>query len=523
MYPTSLHLSCPKWVPTAKSQSSPVLDHGCNHQVIGPDHWARDPVRSECFQRLTELPVKYSSSTACIPPDLGTNTVYALDPSASHLVMDDVLDVGFRKKRVYRHGLKSGLSSRMTRSLKKNPHTSEKRCFMCGNVGHIETNPVCPKFSEPTPAFRFRATRVYESYIADDKELEEEPTHLLDDWTGSQYEGKDRDNTDLADLVNLLDDKEETDARVGVMRFHYYSLHVEPKDSEDMDEMDLVTQIIWEMQEIPPLMGQACIAGSNPPLFSLSAHMDLIHIMAYCESLELPELSKDEQGGCLRALKLAHLYPPRHKVVFEDLAHTFKVYNGPSPWSDSTTAHWEALLLLQVVEHHQAQAQAIEDDRYTPIADLSPYERLVGDQDVFRRAANRLNGHVAENLAIKQGIWDLCSMVQTAIDEAHHRSHHMRCPKVMFSLHGNVNRILPSTPPAPLLPPDEDGFILGGSVHDETHGHSPPPSYPGTPEDTDSGSDGYGELWVTLSTPEPDLPDHPALLGGDDAGGEHQH
>ncbi|KAJ7277822.1 hypothetical protein C8J57DRAFT_1503665 [Mycena rebaudengoi] len=44
---------------------------------------------------------------------------------------------------------------------------AEKRCFMCGNVGHIATNPVCPKFSEPTPACRFRATRVYDSYVAD--------------------------------------------------------------------------------------------------------------------------------------------------------------------------------------------------------------------------------------------------------------------------------------------------------------------------------------------------------------------
>ncbi|KAF8192705.1 hypothetical protein K438DRAFT_1969837 [Mycena galopus ATCC 62051] len=138
---------------------------------------------------------------------------------------------------------------------------SAKTCFSCGQVGHIASDPRCPKFNEsasraPRPALR--AGRVESSYSVDN-EYEPEDTQLNDGdpvaddlegtWGGGQYEAdelldrhdypadydaedpiEEGDPHEAPDLETLLQDDSAPEIRVGATRpmRRYFAMRVTP-------------------------------------------------------------------------------------------------------------------------------------------------------------------------------------------------------------------------------------------------------------------------------------------------------
>ncbi|KAJ7042868.1 hypothetical protein C8F04DRAFT_1251688 [Mycena alexandri] len=129
-------------------------------------------------------------------------------------------------------------------------NTSDDRrtCFKCGIVGHIGTNPICPRYSEPSvPGARVAAQRVVESYAggdvavdpaeAENPELAEGAEDLEGLWGGEQYD-PDFDPNSAPDLSHLMADEDDVEGvRVGAIQAHYYSLRVpEPAEVEVEDQ-----------------------------------------------------------------------------------------------------------------------------------------------------------------------------------------------------------------------------------------------------------------------------------------------
>ncbi|KAF7340073.1 Retrovirus-related Pol polyprotein from transposon 412 [Mycena venus] len=152
------------------------------------------------------------------------------------------------------------------------PIKVNKTCYACGIYGHTSADPVCPRFNEsasarpkavklaPRPAAQLHAQRVLASYSVDGEEVgvneadTRDPDHIShleeDDglWGGDQYsaneliddypaddEGEPEQLSDCPagdpnvapDLAELIESAESTEVRVGAMR-QYFSLRVEP-------------------------------------------------------------------------------------------------------------------------------------------------------------------------------------------------------------------------------------------------------------------------------------------------------
>ncbi|KAK7043304.1 hypothetical protein R3P38DRAFT_3347475 [Favolaschia claudopus] len=144
-----------------------------------------------------------------------------------------------------------------------------KTCFGCGLVGHIASDPVCPRFNEsvsnrPRTNAQIRAQRVVSSY-SDDEDGEEELASdeggsTADDevdglWGGDQYDGdvllddfpadhhsshnndeRDAEETnphEAPDLAELIDGAAPTEARVGAMQ--YFAMRIDNDETPDRE------------------------------------------------------------------------------------------------------------------------------------------------------------------------------------------------------------------------------------------------------------------------------------------------
>ncbi|KAJ7608286.1 hypothetical protein DFH06DRAFT_1346967 [Mycena polygramma] len=128
-------------------------------------------------------------------------------------------------------------------------NTEDKRtCYKCGVVGHIGSDPKCPKYHEhsPHPGARVGAQRVHESYSdggipPHDEFLEPQSADEDNDdeydglWGGGQYEPDEEDPNTAPDLAELtaLDDNEPV--RVGAIRARYYSMRVPTPQDEQLE------------------------------------------------------------------------------------------------------------------------------------------------------------------------------------------------------------------------------------------------------------------------------------------------
>ncbi|KAF8197236.1 hypothetical protein K438DRAFT_1760025 [Mycena galopus ATCC 62051] len=123
------------------------------------------------------------------------------------------------------------------------PNKSNKTCFNCGKIGHIASDPNCPRFNEsasarPRPAAQFHAQRVDASHsVEDHDELDDvdnndariEDEDLAGTW--GDYPGDQGDDGvdehEAPDLQELLGDRDEPEVRVGAM-WQYYAMRIAP-------------------------------------------------------------------------------------------------------------------------------------------------------------------------------------------------------------------------------------------------------------------------------------------------------
>ncbi|KAJ7088195.1 hypothetical protein C8R44DRAFT_892990 [Mycena epipterygia] len=134
------------------------------------------------------------------------------------------------------------------------PDHSHKSCFGCGGMGHIASNPICPRYNDSASSRpRVGAQHMLESYT----EVDEEPEDIdnLDNlsveaggdleglWGGSQYNADELpdgssdlgpDPNEAPDLDQLLGESQAKELRVGAMR-QFFSIRVNP-DTRDPDE-----------------------------------------------------------------------------------------------------------------------------------------------------------------------------------------------------------------------------------------------------------------------------------------------
>ncbi|KAJ7477734.1 hypothetical protein B0H11DRAFT_2234408 [Mycena galericulata] len=121
-----------------------------------------------------------------------------------------------------------------------------RTCFECGAVGHIGTNPRCPRYNDPpiVPGARVCTQRVLESYAdgheaPHDEYAAEDPEEAADEeleglWGGEQYMPDEEDPNTAPDLEALMPDDDEP-VRVGALYARHFALRIEEPE-EDADE-----------------------------------------------------------------------------------------------------------------------------------------------------------------------------------------------------------------------------------------------------------------------------------------------
>ncbi|KAJ6573748.1 hypothetical protein DFH09DRAFT_1078725 [Mycena vulgaris] len=226
------------------------------------------------------------------------------------------------------------------------PHSEDTRtCFKCGGVGHIGSNPRCPRFNEPTTA-RVGAQRVLES-CADGEHspndagvdaTEEGPAGDEYDglWGGLQFDPEDEDpnmSPDLAELVDMADSTGvEEDARMGAMRARYFSMRVPIPDEEDAAEAPMAsTSTASSAAVLDPVRMQIQL----PPDVRVYTDWDA---------------AEEARQASLAAASI----PERPVPTFESLLAEFEARSGTSSLSPSQSFELEAIDALGAEEHARA-------------------------------------------------------------------------------------------------------------------------------------------------------------------------
>ncbi|KAF7372297.1 Retrovirus-related Pol polyprotein from transposon 412 [Mycena venus] len=148
-----------------------------------------------------------------------------------------------------------------TPPLPRAPNSEDTRtCFKCGIVGHIGNNPKCPRFNDPSTVHgaRVGAQRVLESYADEGEALYDDNSGELDAgalryddemeglYGGDQSRQDEVDPNTAPDLAQLIDTDDNDEVRVGAIRARYFSMRIAEPDSETGEEVD---------REPPPVPG----------------------------------------------------------------------------------------------------------------------------------------------------------------------------------------------------------------------------------------------------------------------------
>ncbi|KAJ6482239.1 hypothetical protein DFH09DRAFT_1107375 [Mycena vulgaris] len=226
------------------------------------------------------------------------------------------------------------------------PHSEDTRtCFKCGGVGHIGSNPRCPRFNEPTTA-RVGAQRVLESYADGEHSLNDAGVDATEEgpagdeydglWGWLQFDPEDEDpnmSPDLAELVDMADSAGvEEDARMGAMRARYFSMRVPVPDEEDAAEAPTAsTSTASSAAVLDPVRMQIQL----PPDVQVYTDWDA---------------AEEARQASLAAASI----PERPVPTFESLLAEFEARSGTSSLSPSQSFELEAIDALGAEEHARA-------------------------------------------------------------------------------------------------------------------------------------------------------------------------
>jgi hypothetical protein len=394
-----------------------------------------------------------------------------------------------------------------------------------------------------------------DSYVANDNELGPEadsgPVH--DDWGGSQYDsGSEEPLHASADLAELTDSLDIEEARLGTMRYQYFSMRIPTYD-------DLITTPALELvSNLPPSLRHS--SG-----FHATARRDCEAISTHWRQQGLRALTYAEEERIITELRNAHHYSNDPILQFDVLAAEFETRHGDSPWSRSTEDVWQSLLQLQLAEHIRniQMLTSLESLALTP--EPSAQQLALMNVDKLRTIMDsQLAGDIARDMLygnltyLNQQSRDDANRVRellqsprssqsearaildTALDMLDSSMHttaqflrsvgDRRTMSTEFMLRLRYEHSLRSglrgALVGPMVPPPGVASILLVSIPDSDSedearnesgsegesppsiGSTPPPSYPGTPEHSGSEDDEAG-LWSEMSTPDPDIIDLP--------------
>jgi hypothetical protein len=385
--------------------------------------------------------------------------------------------------------------------------------------------------------------------VADDDELaqetEQDPIH--DNWGGSQYDSDSEEplhtSADLAELTESLDNEE---ARLGTMRYQYFSMRIPTY------KHIITTPALELVASLPSNLRHA--SG-----FHATARRDCETINTHRRQQGLRALTYAEEERIINDLRHAHHYANDPILQFDVLAAEFEVNHGDGPWSRSTEDLWQSLLQLQLAEHIRnirmltsleslaltpepsAQALALMDvDELRTIMDA----QIAGDmgRDTLYSNLSYLNQQSRDGAIRVQGLLgnarssqsEARAVLETALDmlesSVHTTAQFLRSTgdrrttsaefmirlRYEHSLRSDLREFLEGPV---VIPPETIGAPVGAIPRAdsedepvESHesdedsppslGSTPPPSYPGTPEHSEDGDD---ELWDEMSTPESDI------------------
>ncbi|KAJ6449145.1 hypothetical protein C8R47DRAFT_1084807 [Mycena vitilis] len=389
---------------------------------------------------------------------------------------------------------------------------------------------------------RYRPTNQFFRRICLNTSLVLSGEPMYDDYGGSQYDDDQGEpaTEQSADLGDLLDQQTADGARLGTMRYQYFSMRI---DGSGVDDVGLATQL---MNELPDSIRPRGGFGDSP-------QSDLRRIQLNCERLGQDPLTEVEEQLVLTGLRQVHKYPLDPELQFAPLATQFEAsHPDDGPWTQGDADEWEALLLLQLTEHlrdirrysdHQPLAITPEpSSRDLALMEVSELESLMIAFNERDRALNGLRiGRLSMNQKAREtagrityrlnlprnaesparpildAAWGIADFIvhETAdsirwIDRSIHRrrpylvrlryEHSLRVD-LRDRLEGPVEH--PDAIPTVIISDFEDSDeedidveIPGGSDDGAPPrvGGTPPPPYPG------SKSDGESEMWETLDT-----------------------
>ncbi|KAJ7040898.1 hypothetical protein C8F04DRAFT_1177504 [Mycena alexandri] len=278
-----------------------------------------------------------------------------------------------------------------------NPH-SHKRCFKCGVIGHIGSDPTCPKNTGSSrPRMGLAAHRVVDSYAEDDfpeAAIAAVTEEVHNDWGGSQYEPEDdRDPNEAPDLTDLVGAEFESEdkARMGAMQIRYFSMRV---ILPEVDYSPSPEYLAW-IASLTPL--QAELAGLDlnfyerdpDALFGNSTIADVGRLNEARTESGLAEFTPEEYEAKRLELVLAHSYNLDTWTTFEELAFEFQARATGGPWSRAVTDEWNLILAFDAFEHARRDFQAIRIPRWEVIVLTSTL--LEGRREALEEMSNRLD------------------------------------------------------------------------------------------------------------------------------------
>ncbi|KAJ7716252.1 hypothetical protein DFH07DRAFT_785434 [Mycena maculata] len=280
-------------------------------------------------------------------------------------------------------------------------HTTDKRCFKCGVIGHIGSDPICVKHPNHNPKARVgvAAQRVVDTYDEDEfpDELEGSTAEEDPNWGGSQYDPdinvEEHDPNEAPDLGDLIefDDTDER-PRVGAMRAQYFSFRVVPLEPLDPRELH---PVVGPMATLSPIQRELAstftedwhleVMNSREDLYSSSAQLDLQRIEDHRRQTGMEDLTDDERASRLRELVAGHEYRFSGETTFTELAQAYQLRYGERPESRAATEEWNAILLLGNAEHSARVAARIWIARrgntpYVSVASLGRSSEVLVEQ-----------------------------------------------------------------------------------------------------------------------------------------------
>ncbi|KAJ7610035.1 hypothetical protein DFH06DRAFT_1148272 [Mycena polygramma] len=324
----------------------------------------------------------------------------------------------------------SALATQGTQPAPSGPN-AHKKCYKCGNLGHIATDKECPKYSDRP---RFGAQRIEDGFVEEDHvkgpDDHHEPREVVDDhWGGSQYDPDEAEPLMHGDEDRDLIEFAEVDgARVGAMHWQNYSMRIQPDYEPDVSSSEThqedspperpTTDPLFDYRA--PLVRDSVLTETQrllseltqnygrddertvDSLYGITSHMDVVSLQD-ARFRDHEELYTEEELTALRgALVREHDYGVSPYTTYEDAMFHFRLFEDSE--QAGSLDEWAAVMTIGAAEHCREEAlrvrsldqgshrslstRTLEYGTQRLIADASEYVQPIQAIRHAQRAAN---------------------------------------------------------------------------------------------------------------------------------------